>query len=94
MNKAIFFVVVPCLIALVLVNVEGQYYGAGYGTGINAAQGNAYNQYYQSYAQALAQRRSLNRLSKSANLARYINFIPLLLLFSILSNRTSLSVIG
>ena len=72
MNKAILFIAIPCVIALVLVNVQGQYYGGGYGYG--AGVNNDYNQYYQSYAKALAQKRSLNRLSQSANLARYINF--------------------
>ena len=80
MNKSAILMILPCVIAVAIVGVEGQFTTAGFGGtglgGIGSTVGRqAYQQrYLQEYLAARQQRTQLNALAKQSTFANFVNY--------------------
>ena len=80
MNKSAILMILPCVIAVAIVVVEGQFTTAGFGGtglgGIGSTVGRqAYQQrYLQEYLAARQQRTQLNALAKQSTFANFVNY--------------------
>ncbi|XP_062590110.1 uncharacterized protein LOC134251713 [Saccostrea cucullata] len=100
MNKSVILMILPCVIALAVVAVEGMYYYPAAQTSVVGGVGNtaarqAYQQrYLQEWFQTRQQRNQLNKLAKQSTFSTFVNYIPLVLLLTTLTNNTALPIIG